>query len=143
MSPNSYYSISPFLFWAIIWVGCRKYPGDRTIADFLSTRITSTALAALSSRSTILQSIQGLLLLCTWPVPVTTMSKDLTHFLSGAAMNLAMEIGLHTYGIGQDFSRVRLVRDDKEKDFRANLWLHCAIICQRSDDSQRRATTSY
>jgi transcriptional regulatory protein LEU3 len=131
MSPNAYHSLSPFLFWIIFWVGSRKYSGYRTITKYLAPRIISLAMLSLVSRATPIQVIQGLLLLCTWPVPVNTESKDVTHILSGAAMNLAMEIGLHTFGIGQDFARTRLAQDEKEKVFRARLWLHCLIVYQR------------
>ncbi|KAK1050702.1 hypothetical protein LTR74_016983 [Friedmanniomyces endolithicus] len=126
--------MSPFLFWTIVWVGSRRYSKGRKTADFLAAHISEVALAALSARSTILQTLQGLLVLCTWPVPVTTMRNDLSYFLSGAALNLAMEIGLHAYGNGQDFSRVKLQHDDKQTAFRSSLWLHCSITCQRSDD---------
>ncbi|KAK6428274.1 hypothetical protein LTR95_015582, partial [Oleoguttula sp. CCFEE 5521] len=105
--------MSPFLFWTILWVGSRRYSKGRETADFLAAHISEVALAALSARSTIMQTLQGLLVLCTWPVPVTTMRNDLSYFLSGAALNLAMEIGLHAYGNGQDFSRVKLQHDDK------------------------------
>ena len=125
------------MFWAILWVGSRKYSKDRAIADFLASRISGVAITALSDRSAILQTIQGLLLLCNWPTPVTTMKSDLSYFLSGAAMNLAMELGLHEYRNGQDFSRVKFLQDEKETAFRANLWLHCLNTCQRSDGAQR------
>jgi transcriptional regulatory protein LEU3 len=64
---------------------------------------------------------------------VNTESKDVTHIFSGAAMNLAMEIGLHTIGIGQDFSRTKLAQNEKKKEFRARLWVLCLIVCQRQE----------
>ena len=131
LRPNACYAQSPFLFWTIIVIGCRRYPEDPTMLERLAPRITDLAFSSLSSRAAPIQTIQGLLLLCTWPVPINSMSKDVTHVLSGAAMHLAMQIGLHVSGIGQDFAADRLGPDPEEKAYRARLWLLCYIVCQR------------
>jgi len=89
----------------------------------------------LSSRNAPIQKIQGLLILCSWPVPINTMSKDITNILSGAALHLAMQIGLHILGVGQDFERTKLNPDENEKTFRARLWLQCLKACQRYEAS--------
>jgi transcriptional regulatory protein LEU3 len=131
LSPDQCYSQSPFLFWAIVCIGSRRYPDDPTLLGWLAPRINSLALSSLSSRTTPIQKIQGLLLLCTWPIPINTMSKDITNILSGAALHLALQIGLHVLGVGQDFERNKVDADETEKIFRARLWLQCLKTCQR------------
>jgi hypothetical protein len=59
------------------------------------------------------------------------MSKDITNILSGAALHLALQIGLHVLGVGQDFERNKVDADETEKIFRARLWLQCLKTCQR------------
>jgi transcriptional regulatory protein LEU3 len=91
------------------------------------------ALLSLADRAASLHTIQGLLILCVWPVPVNTMHRDLSVILSGAALRLALQIGLHVVGTGQDFARTRLESGDEVKAFRAKLWLHCLMISHRSE----------
>lgn len=78
-----------------------------------------------------LQTVQGLLLLCLWPLPVKHLLKDMVHTTSGIAMQLALHIGLHVAGIGQDFARIPLQSHAAEQAYRAELWRHCIITCQR------------
>lgn len=128
LSPDKCFSLSQFLFWAIVFVGSRRYSRDPTLLGRLAPRINSMALQALGTRANPIETIQGLLILCVWPVPLNTMYKDITTVLSGAATHLAMQIGLHVVGSGQDFSRTRLDSGYEDKLFRAQLWAHCLII---------------
>ena len=132
LSPNEYYERSPFLFWTIVFVGSRRYTADPILLSLLSPRINIMALHALEARAAPIQTIQGILLLLLWPVPINTMHRDFSHVLSGAAIHLAMQIGLHVVGSGQDFARTRLNPSiHTQKVFRAQLWMHCLIICNR------------
>ncbi|OAL18756.1 hypothetical protein AYO22_10450 [Fonsecaea multimorphosa] len=54
----------------------------------------------------------------------------MSHIFSGAAVNLAMQNGLHVLGVGQDFARVRLNNNEEEKISRARLWIYCIITAQ-------------
>ncbi|CAM1507621.1 Fc.00g072620.m01.CDS01 [Cosmosporella sp. VM-42] len=129
LTPNQYHDLSPFLFWTIVFVGSRRYSKDPILLSLLSPRMNTMALQALESRSTPIQTIQASLLLCLWPVPINTMHRDFSHILSGAATSLAMQIGLHVTGSGQDFARTRLHPSiHTQKLFRAQLWMHCLII---------------
>ena len=101
----------------------------------LATRVIDLAFVSLTSRSQPIQIVQALLLLCSWPVPVETKGKDISHILGGAAMQLAMQNGLHIFSDGQEFSRtmLRSGSNDKAHDVtvRARLWACCVIVCQR------------
>ena len=98
--------------------------------EFLGPRIIRLALASSSSSATPIQTIQGLLLFCTWPAPLKSMTKDMVYVTSGAAMHLAMQIGLHIPGVGQDFAPDKLHSDLRERMFRDRLWLLTCIVCQ-------------
>jgi hypothetical protein len=65
------------------------------------------------------------------------MFKDITHVLCGAAVHLATQIGLHIAGVGQDFARTPLRKDQDQKILRAKLWMHCIIAYIRYAHLQR------
>lgn len=129
LSPNDMFDQSPFLFWTIMFLGSRRCI-DSTLLQ-LSSRINSMALQSLEDRVSPLETIQGLLLLCVWPVPINTMQKDMSNIFSGAAIHLAMQIGLHVVGAGQDFARVKLDARREQIVRRAELWAHCLIVSHR------------
>ena len=132
MTPDQCYGLSPFLFWAIVFVGSRRYCADPTLLGFLSPRMNLMALQALESRVSPIQTIQGILLLCLWPVPVNTRFRDFSHVLSGAVIHLATQIGVHVMGNGQDFSRYKLAPEARNLSvFRAQLWKYCLIVCNK------------
>ena len=78
-------------------------------------------------------TIQAILILCLWPLPVDTMWKDPSHTMAGAAMQLAVQNGLHKFRHEQDFRRTQINSSDRNmRPFRIYLWLNCVIIFQRS-----------
>jgi transcriptional regulatory protein LEU3 len=131
-TPNEYYELSPFLFWTIVVTGSRYYPEDPSILDRISQLITPFAFSSMALRSTPIPVIQGLLILCTWRLPTNSMYKDMTHMLCGAAVHLATQIGLHVDGVGQDFARMPLKKDQEHTMFRARIWMYCAIVSIRT-----------
>lgn len=131
LSPNDYYDISPFLFWAIVVTGSRRYAEDPNMHDKIGHIIPPLAFSSMALRSTPLPVIQGLLILCTWRLPTSSMFKDITHVLCGAAVHLATQLGLHVAGVGQDFARTPLKKDQDQKIMRARLWIHCVITYTR------------
>ncbi|KAF2181907.1 hypothetical protein K469DRAFT_729050 [Zopfia rhizophila CBS 207.26] len=132
LTPNDYYDLSPFLLWSIIVTGSRRYAEDQTILDKLSQLITPLAFSSMALRSTPIPVIQGLLILCTWRLPTNSMYKDMTYVLCGVGVHLATQIGLHVTGVGQDFARIVLEKDQEQAIFRAKLWMYCVIVSIRS-----------
>ncbi|OKL55472.1 hypothetical protein UA08_09208 [Talaromyces atroroseus] len=132
LSPNTYFSRSPLLFWTIVAVGSRRYDKDPTLLTRLAPSIQNMALLSLSMREAVIEVIQSLLLLSIWPFPFNSVNKAMAHIFCGAAVNLAQQIGMHVFGIGQDFARVKLFPNEAEKAYRAQLWQHCIIINQSS-----------
>jgi transcriptional regulatory protein LEU3 len=131
LGPNDYYELSPFLFWTIIVIGSRRYADDPNVLDKSSQLITPLAFSSMALRSSPMPVIQGLLLLCTWRLPTNSMYKDMTHLMCGSAVHLATQIGLHISGVGQDFARMPVKKDQEQKVFRARLWLCCVIVSIR------------
>jgi len=131
LAPNDYYDMSPFLFWAIVVTGSRRYTEDPMILDKTSQHITPLAFSSMALRSSPIPVIQGLLILCTWRLPTNSMYKDMTHLMCGSAVHLATQIGLHIAGVGQDFVRMPLKKDQDLKVSRAKLWLCCVIVSIR------------
>ena len=99
--------------------------------SLLAPRVTQLTQLAVFSRQSSISTIQALILLCVWPMPIDRLHKDITPVLAGATLHLAMTIGLHIYGNGQDFSRTNLNHDDGQKTLRAMMWVSCLMVCQR------------
>lgn len=112
-------------------MGSRRYERDPTLLGMLAPHINSLALRSLENRANPIQTIQGLLILCVWPVPINTMHKDISNVLGGAALHLAMQIGLHVTHSEQDFERTKIDTGRLQKISRAHLWIHCVMICHR------------
>jgi transcriptional regulatory protein LEU3 len=130
IGPNDYYDQSPFLFWAIVVTGSRRY-SDHEVLERTSQPITQLAFSSMALRTSQVPIIQGLLILCTWRLPTNSMYKDTTHLMCGSAVHLATQIGLHIAGVGQDFARMPLEKDQSLKVQRARLWLCCVIVSIR------------
>ncbi|EXJ80927.1 hypothetical protein A1O3_07215 [Capronia epimyces CBS 606.96] len=131
LRPNECHNSSRFLFWTIVAIGARKYSKDPTLILLLAPKVMEAAKTAIFCQDKILATIQALILLCTWQMPINTLQKDTTPTLAGAMIQLASNIGLHVYGTVQDFSRVPLKYDRQHRDFRTKLWALCLLTCQR------------
>jgi transcriptional regulatory protein LEU3 len=131
LPPNECYRQSPFLFWTIIAIGSRKYIKDPTLILRVGPKVIELAQRAILTREDILTTIQALVCLCSWPMPFSTLNNDITPMLAGAMLQLAMSIGLHVYGVGQDFSRTKLQFDQWQQVQRARLWALCLTVSQK------------
>ncbi len=130
LNPNAYYRLSQFLFWMIVITGARRYPKDRSILGKLGPQVNTLCFWAIQSPAAPIPTIQGLLLVCVWPMPINSVYKDITSVLSGAAMHLAILAGLHVAGAGHEFLEDKVISDPAEKESRARLWLHVQMTCQ-------------
>jgi transcriptional regulatory protein LEU3 len=131
LAANDCYAQSRYLFWVIVAIGSRRYHQDPTLLSQLAPHITKMTEHAAFSREKSLNTISAFMLLCTWPLPYNSMSKDISHILSGVLLQHSLSVGLHSFGVGQDFSRVKLQQDRAQMYFRARLWVLCIVICQR------------
>lgn len=131
IEPNSCYDNSPFLFWTIVAIGSRRYSKNPTLVVQLGPRVTELAKEALFTREGIIFNIQALILLCAWPTHLETLGNDITPVLAGTMLQLSMIVGLHVYGVGQDFSRTKFKMDPIQRDHRTRLWALSLTIFQR------------
>jgi hypothetical protein len=153
LSPNEVSYYSTFLFWTIVYTGSRKYRRDPTIFDRLSKPIIDLATSSLCFNPRPVATIQAILILCHWPVPLMILLRDPFHALAGAALGLALQNGLHLIGKESDFASkqsrpnvtlgsetVRVSVSEGQRDtvavpdeisFRTRLWIHSVIAFQR------------
>lgn len=131
LRPNLTYLQSEFLFWTAVAIGARRYHEDPTILTSLEPHIVDLAGRAVISRENPLPTIKALALLCLWPLPHDSLNKDPSPMLAGALLNHALGIGLHIYGVGQDFSRTKVAVDRAQIEYRRRLWFICITVCQR------------
>ncbi|KAJ5310912.1 citrate synthase [Penicillium atrosanguineum] len=129
--PNTYYAQSPFLFWAIIGVACRAYSRNPTLLMALARSIIEMALLSTLSVSPPSNTIQGILLLLTWPFPKGD-HPDVTFPMGGILLHIAMQNGLHIPMSSHEFSRVKMAApSDLDLLRRSELWAHSIIVYQR------------
>jgi hypothetical protein len=128
--PNEVFQTSPFLFWAITGTACRDYQKDPSLFDRLGDKVLDLALMSL--RRPHLPTIEGLLLVLTWPIPRSAKTTDVTYAMAGSLLHMAIQNGLHIPTSSQDFSRVKINLTDIEIKKRALLWGHCVLTYQRS-----------
>ncbi|CEJ57860.1 hypothetical protein PMG11_06538 [Penicillium brasilianum] len=130
-SPNTYYAQSPFLFWTIIGAACRSYSRNPTLLTALARSILEMAFLSALSISPPWHTIQGLLLLLTWPYPKGD-HPDVAFPLCGILLHISMQNGLHVPMSSHEFSRVKIPAPS-EGDLlrRSELWAHTVIMYQR------------
>ncbi|KAJ5817401.1 hypothetical protein N7447_009634 [Penicillium robsamsonii] len=130
--PNVYYAQSPFLFWAVIGVSSRSYTRNPTLNTALAQEVTEMALLSVLSTCAPWYTIQGLLLLLTWPFPKEN-RPDVTFPLSGMLLHVAMQNGFHIPMSSHEFSRFKIpVSSELDMVRRSELWAHCVLVYQRS-----------
>ncbi|KAG9235845.1 hypothetical protein BJ875DRAFT_256512 [Amylocarpus encephaloides] len=131
-SPNSFYDQSPLLFWAIISAGTRRYLRNPSLLGSLAEPLLKLGWSSMQISGAVIPNIQGLLILSTWPFPTNTTSRDNTFTLSGMAVNLALQIGLHVPLQGQEYSRTRIDLSNDSVARRVQLWSYCVIVHQKA-----------
>ncbi|ODQ69037.1 hypothetical protein LIPSTDRAFT_76533 [Lipomyces starkeyi NRRL Y-11557] len=94
-SATTLYRSSPFLFWTIIVISSRFHP---TLAQLYNALVTPYRLLlgkTLAEPIANLECIQGLVLLCLWPLAVDRQSEDSSWNYCGLVTNAAVRMGLH------------------------------------------------
>lgn len=130
-TPDSYYDSSPLLFWIIISVAARHYSPDPSLLPSLSTPISHLLWANLADVPQSYIVVKALCILCTWPLPISSTSKDPTFMLHGLMMQIAMQIGLHRPSHAQDFARFKVEFREEELKDRVKTWVACNMVSQR------------
>ena len=131
LNPDDVFRHSETLFWVIVTTGARKYQNDPTLLSTLETPAARLAQHSLLNPDQAIANIQAAVILCLWPLPMETLCGDPSHAIAGAAMQLAIQIGLPYYASRQDFVRTAVQYSPDEKGFRDRLWVYCTIVFQR------------
>lgn len=78
-----------------------------------------------------LELIQAIILLSTWPFPVSTMNTDPSFTIMSVAKTAALSLGLHRPESARDFLRVNAHLSPKEVQEAVKTWAGCYIAAQR------------
>ncbi|GKZ24266.1 hypothetical protein AbraIFM66951_002276 [Aspergillus brasiliensis] len=133
-TPNAYYTQSQFLFWSIVGTASRTYSKNPTLLTALARNVNEMALLSIISGNSAWHSLQGLLLVLTWPLPKDETMVDVTFPLSGMLLHIAMQNGLHIPMSSHEFFKRRRLPAPSEAEMirRSELWAHCVIVYQRA-----------
>lgn len=130
--PDECYDAQPVLFWAILYVTCRRYAKDTQLFPALVEHMTKNLWPMMSSAVLGLDEIHAILLVCAWPYPTIRFVTDPSSMLVSIAMNACMSLGLHTgRGSHPQFcvgSRHCYTSTDEEA---SSTWIACCLLAQR------------
>lgn len=129
--PDYYYRCSHLLFWAIIAVASRRYNEDLSLLTSLSRSVPRLLWSVLQPVPHSYHDVKALCLLCTWPFPLSSSSRDPTLMLSGTMINLCLHFGLHRPNHAQDFSKFKVALPFEDLQDRMATWNACKIVAQR------------
>ncbi|OQV08079.1 Fungal specific transcription factor domain-containing protein isoform 1 [Cladophialophora immunda] len=117
----------PLLFWAIVGVAARLQEGHRALYLSLPWPIRRLAMEQSITVLPTVPLIQGLLLLCLWPLPYGAMIDDPGAIFCSIATQKAMQIGLHRPQKPSDF--IWCLKPEPEMSTtRARIWGLCFVI---------------
>ncbi|UKZ71423.1 uncharacterized protein TrAtP1_012378 [Trichoderma atroviride] len=130
--PDECYDAQPVLFWAVLYVTCRRYAKDTQLFSALVEHMTKNLWPMMSSAVLGVDEIHAILLVCAWPYPTIRFVTDPSSMLVNIAMNACMSLGLHTgRGSHPQFcvgSRHCYTSTDEEA---SSTWIACCLLAQR------------
>lgn len=97
--PNKCYDMSPFLFWTIVLISCRRQLAQSSPAmiRLLTEHIKHETDAAVPKVPQPLPQLQAILLVAAWGLyPGIRFTNDPAYWLSGIAINSCLLLGFHT-----------------------------------------------
>ena len=122
---------SPFLFWTIIIISTRFHPTLAHIYQDVVASYRGLLGKVLAEEITALESIQGIVLLCLWPLAVDKQTLDPTWNYCGLVTNAAMRMGLHKDGTNRNITRSPISKT--EARIRAKTWMACMKVNSMCD----------
>jgi hypothetical protein len=128
--PDAVFEQSEFLFWTVIIIAARHFAEDPDLLLRLMSAYKDLVKDIIFKPPTNHYVVKALCLICTWPLPVSSTTNDITLSISGVMMKFAMHLGLHRPSHPMDFSRTRVqLREEDVKD-RLQTWLVCNLVAQ-------------
>ncbi|KAJ6256427.1 hypothetical protein Dda_8928 [Drechslerella dactyloides] len=132
-SPSVYYNSSQLLFWVVISIASRRYPNSEpNLLIRLSRAVSRLVWSTLATVPHNKYVVKALILLSTWPFPTSSTLTDPTYMLSGLAVSVAIQMGLHRPGYGKDYTKFanKAKVDSSEVSDRTVTWACCNISAQ-------------
>ncbi|QDS69990.1 hypothetical protein FKW77_003244 [Venturia effusa] len=130
-TPEHVFDRSPFLFWTVIMIACRRYQGGSMFSTLLKPYIDLVN-ATITRPPTKAghHVVKGLCLLCTWPIPISSTTEDMTFTLSGVMMKFAMHLGIHRPSNPSDFNNIPVNLRTEQITDRLKTWAICNLVAQ-------------
>ncbi|KAM0256465.1 hypothetical protein ACHAQJ_004990 [Trichoderma viride] len=134
--PDECYDAQPVLFWAVLYVTCRRYAKDSDLFGALIEYMSKNLWTMMSSAVLGLDEIHAILFVCAWPFPTIRFVTDPSSMFAGIALNACLSLGLHTgRGSHPQFcvgSRHGYTSTDEEA---SATWIACCLLSQRTSTS--------
>lgn len=130
-SPSFYYECSELLFWAVISVAARRYDEDPTLLTGVSAPLLRLVWSTVADVPQNYHVVKAFCLMCSWPLPSKTSSKDSTFILAGLMQAIALQTGLHRPSHVQEYSRVKMIINEDDIKDRLQTWAACTIVMQK------------
>ncbi|KAI0599551.1 hypothetical protein F4775DRAFT_550358 [Biscogniauxia sp. FL1348] len=125
---ESIYHTSPFLFWTVIVVVAKhsSVPSDEGLFGRIEGPYQQLVRSEILQAPLPLQTIQALLILCMWPMPVEKQPQDPSWLYCGIAVNAAVFMGLHRHNSVGTLRCVGITPAMRE--VRMLTWLGCFYV---------------
>lgn len=124
-SIEAIYERCPLLFWVI----CAVASADTARAQFEAPVRSLIADVLDPHKSSTVEMVQALLILCMWPFPFANQKTDSSFIYSGLATQISLSIGLHRPAIDAGFDN-ETTEHHGDEEIRRTTWLACFIVAQ-------------
>ena len=128
--PDAIFEKSEILFWTVLVVASRHYSEDLGLLQRLTAPYRELIKETISKPPNNHYVVKALCLLCTWTLPASSTTADMTFPLSGVMMKFAMQLGLHRPSHPMDFSRTRVQLRHEDISDRLQTWVICNLVAQ-------------
>jgi hypothetical protein len=123
--------LSELLFWSVICVAARRLKSQPTLLPKLARSVTDLLWRTLRTVPHSVAFVQGLAILCTWPFPTSSSTKDPTFMLVGLMLQIGTQMGLHLVSHAEDFTKERVNLGPSDRAEWCKTWEYCNVVAQR------------
>ncbi|KIW31468.1 uncharacterized protein PV07_03116 [Cladophialophora immunda] len=116
------FDASPLLFWVIILTATRNLESHHTHFQSLCKKMPMLLGKLMSQRDDSVHTMQALLILSMWPLPVNRQSDDMRWVHSGMAMQMAMQAGFHRVGYEQEYHGLTYSKSSADERKHTRIW---------------------
>lgn len=128
LSPSVCFKNSKLLFWTTICVSSNGFTKNTNLYNELIAPVKRLLWKIVGQVPHSISDMQGMLLLCIWPLPCATRWDDPTYILISAVRSSAIANGVHRPETAQEYRRAAQRPGAKEVLTMQRLWAACFII---------------